>query len=235
MNQVVLITGSTEGIGFATAVEFLNNLDKVVVFSRNPNNIDAAVTKLKKIAPTENIYVTSGDVTKAEDAKRIIHETLARFGKIDILINNAGVGVKKPLEETTDEEIDAIIDTNLKGTIYFIKEVLPEMKLRNKGIILNISSGLGISAMADYGVYTASKFGVVGITESLALELLGTKIKVQVVLPGAVNTSLYRRLNPRNKQNLMSPEFVAKKIIEITENLNKVAEKPKELRIKLFY
>lgn len=236
MNKVVLITGSTSGIGLATAIEFLNNLDKVVIFSRKSENIAFAAEELKRIAPAENIMITQGDVKNPADVNRIVHETLARFGKIDILINNAGVGVRKLLEDTTPEEVDEIIDTNLKGTINFIREVLPEMKLRNKGVILNISSGLGIAAMANYAVYAASKFGVVGITESVALELMGTRVKVQVILPGGVNTALYRRLHPNESvNNLMKPEYVAKKILEISENLTKTAQKPKNLRIELFY
>ncbi len=190
MNRTVVITGSTRGIGLATAVEFLNHGDRVVIFCRHKNHLKKAEEVLSALGGKENVLALSGDVRESNDAKKIILRCLKHFKGIDILVNNAGVAVCKPIEETTEKEWDLIIDTNLKGTFLFLRQVLPVMKSQGKGIIINVSSGLGLEGAANFSAYCASKFGVIGLTRAMADEISQPGIRVYAVLPGMVDTRM---------------------------------------------
>jgi 3-oxoacyl-[acyl-carrier protein] reductase len=218
MNRTVIITGSTRGIGYATAVEFLEHGDRVVIVCRHKGHIDEALDRLSAAGGTENLLGLTGDVRKEKDVAQVVRQTLARFGRIDVLVNNAGIAAYKPLDETTEREWDAIIDTNLKGTFLFLRSVVPVMKKQKKGIIVNISSALGVEGEANFSVYCASKFGVVGLTRALTDEISHPGIKIYAVLPGAVDTTLLAgsefQLDP---SQLMKPEHVARKIFQTAE------------------
>ena len=170
MDRIVIITGSTRGIGYATAAEFLKHGDRVVIFCRHGKHVNEAVETLSSIGKKEQVLGLVGDVRKRKDVERIMDECLERFGRIDILVNNAGVAAYKPMEATTDDEWDRIIDTNLKGTFLFLRRILPVIKQQKTGIIINVSSGLGVEGMAGFSAYCASKFGVVGLTQVAADE-----------------------------------------------------------------
>jgi len=153
-----------------------------------------------------------------KDVKRILSQSLKRFGRVDILINNAGIGAYKPIEKTGEKEWDNIVNTNLKGCFLFIQEVLPIMKRQGRGIIINVSSGLGVEGIANFSAYCASKFGAVGLTQVAADETLGSGIKVYAVLPAAVNTKLISDIGLKmDPSELMAPEYVARRIFEVAE------------------
>ena len=171
MDRIVVVTGSTRGIGFATAAEFLKHGDRVVIFCRHRKHVDEGRETLSSIGKGEQVLGLVGDVRKRKDGERIIEECLEHFGRIDVLVNNAGVAAYKPIEATTDEDWDRIIDTNLKGTFLFLRHVIPVMKKQTTGVIINISSGLGVEGSAGFSAYCASKFGVVGLTQVAADEL----------------------------------------------------------------
>lgn len=216
--RVVLITGSTRGIGLSSAQEFLRNGDQVVVFCRHKEHGSEALRKLKKEANAKNILVTFGDVRDFSDVDRIIRETLEKFGAIDVLINNAGQAVWKPVEETNEKEWDAILETNLKGAYLFARRVIPLMREQGGGTIINISSGLGVRGKKNYSAYCASKFGLVGLTEVLADELEDASLRIYVVLPGSVATKLHLDVHPwENPSDMMTPEHIGKKIFEIAK------------------
>ncbi|MBA4393485.1 MAG: NAD(P)-dependent oxidoreductase [Desulfobacca sp.] len=192
VNRTVLITGSTRGIGLATAAEFLNQGDRVVIFCRHKKHLKEATEYLLTFGEKENVLALVGNVQKARDVKKIVNRCLKHFERIDILINNAGAAAYKPIEETTEKEWDLIIDTNLKGTFLFLRQVIPVMKNQGTGIIINISSGLGIEGATNFSAYCASKFGVIGLTRTLADEIALPGIRVYAVLPGAVDTKLLK-------------------------------------------
>lgn len=134
-------------------------------------------------------------------------------------MNNAGVAVVKPLTETTDEEWNRVIDTNLKGMFFCCREVLPYMILQRSGSIINISSGAGKSGFADLSAYCESKFGVIGLTESLASEVLPYGINVVAICPGAVATQMQKEFisdeeYERRKTKMIQPDDVAKKVLD---------------------
>ncbi len=222
MDRIVMITGSTRGIGFATATEFLKAGDRLAVFCRHGNHVEEAKKGLSSLGNRESILDQVGDVRKASDVKRMVAQCLKRFSRIDILINNAGTGALNPIEKMSEKEWDDVLDTNLKGPFLFMRQVIPIMKRQGKGIIINISSGLGVVGMANLSAYCASKFGVIGLTQVAADETAKSGIKVYAVLPAAVNTQLIKGsgfdLDP---STLMSPEHVAEKIFKLAEGIEK--------------
>jgi 3-oxoacyl-[acyl-carrier protein] reductase len=218
MNRIVVITGSTRGIGFSTASEFLKNGDRVVIFCRHREHVAEAVNQLKAFGAKQNILGLVGDVRRQSNVQRIVGQCLKRFGRIDVLINNAGIAAYKEIEEITEKEWDAILDTNLKGAFLFMREVLPVMKRQVRGVIINVSSLLGVAGEAKFSAYCASKFGMIGLTQSAADETAGSSIRVYAVLPGAVATRLNFDLGLDMKpSDLMSPEYVAGKIFDLAE------------------
>ncbi len=218
MNRIVVVTGSTRGIGYAAAAEFLKHGDRVVVLCRHRSHVDKAVKDLTAAGKGEDILGIAADIRKPKNVERIVDRVLKHFGRIDVLVNNAGVAVYRPIGETTDDDWDRIVDTNLKGTFLFLRQVLPVMRKQRKGVIVNISSGLGVEGMAGFSAYCASKFGVVGLTKAIADEVDVPGIKVYAVLPGAVDTTLVAgsglEIDP---SDLLKPEYLARRIFAVAE------------------
>jgi NAD(P)-dependent dehydrogenase (short-subunit alcohol dehydrogenase family) len=222
MNRIVMITGSSRGIGFFTAAEFLRKGDRVVIFCRHKGHVEEAKSKLLSFGPKENILGLIGDVRKERDVKRIVSRCLKHFGRIDILINNAGTALYKTIEETNEKDWDHVLDTNLKGTFHFMRRVVPIMKKQGKGIVINISSGLGVEGAANFSAYCASKFGVIGLTRAVADETTEWGLRFYAVLPAAVNTQLISHIPlEMAPSELLSPEYVAKRIFQLAEGKKK--------------
>ena len=196
--------------------------DRVVIFSRDKQHVQEAARHLLSPGEKENLLALVGDVRKPKDVKRIVNQTLKHFGRIDVLINNAGVAAYKPIEEMTEEGWDKIIDTNLKGTFLFLNQVVPILKKQGMGTVVNISSGLGVEGMANFSVYCASKFGVVGLTRALADEISDLDIRIYAVLPGAVDTQLLKESDFEiDSSVLLKPDYVARKIYGAAEGKKK--------------
>jgi len=210
-SKTAIITGSTRGIGLATADKLQKEGYNVVIFCRHEEHTQKAKNRL--IAPEKTLALT-GDVRKEKDIENIIKKTIDKWGKIDILINNAGKAIYKPIEETSLGEWEDVMDINAKGTFLFSKKVIPKMKKEGSGKIINISSGLGLSGQANYSAYSMSKFAVVGLTEVLADEL--QEIKSYAVCPGGVATKLHLDIHPwENPDNMMEPEHIAEEIMNL--------------------
>ncbi|MBE0447684.1 MAG: SDR family oxidoreductase [Actinobacteria bacterium] len=221
-SRAVIVTGSTRGIGLATAAEFLRNGDKVTIFCRHQDHVDEAVERLSEITGlsnvSQNILGLFGDVRMSSDVREIVDIALRNFGRIDVLINNAGIAVWKLIEHTTEHEWDNVLDTNLKGSFLFIHEVMPIMKKQGSGVIINVSSGLGAQGQANYSAYSASKFGQIGLTQVVADETRDMDIKVYAILPGGVATKLHLDIHPwEDPSKMMTPEYIAKEIFQIAE------------------
>jgi 3-oxoacyl-[acyl-carrier protein] reductase len=222
MNRIVVITGSTRGIGFSTAAEFLRGGDQVVIFCRHKEHVMKATGQLAGHGKRQSILGLVGDVRRERDVRKIVTRCLKYFGRIDILINNAGIAAYKDIEEITQKEWDDILDTNLKGCFLFMRQVVPFMRKQGKGVIINISSGLGVSGEANFSAYCASKFGVIGLTQSVADETANTGLRIYAVLPGAVNTKLNWDLDlGMAPSELLAPEYVAKRIYGLAEGKRK--------------
>ena len=177
-SKVVLITGASSGIGKAIA-EFLQSKNFTVFgTSRNPG---------KQISEFPLVAL---DVTKPETIQSAVAEVIASAGKIDILINNAGVGITGPIEETPDEEIKKAFDTNLFGPINVIKAVLPEMRKNKGGLIINVTSIAGYMGLPYRGIYSASKGALEITTEAFRMELKDSNIKMTNIAPGDFATNI---------------------------------------------
>jgi 3-oxoacyl-[acyl-carrier protein] reductase len=223
--RTALITGSTRGIGKETALLLLQKGLNVIISSSSQQSVDNVIQEIHDKFPSkkENVLGLKCDVTKQSDIKAFVDVSVKRFGMIDILVNNAGIVYFKNILDTTEEEWDNTIDINLKGVFLFTKEVLPYM-LENKsgGVIVNVSSGAGKSGFANLSAYYASKFGVIGFTESIAKEVDDKNVKVMAICPGGVDTDMIKDIvkegyNLSNK-DLMKPEEVAKKIYDMIFN-----------------
>ncbi len=223
--RTAIITGSTRGIGKETALLLLQKGLNVIISSRSQDNVENIIEEILDKFPSkkENILGLKCDVSKHSEVKTLVNVSVKRFGSIDILVNNAGIVYYKSIINTTEEEWNKTIDTNLKGSFLFIKELLPYM-IENKsgGIIINVSSGAGKSGFPNLSAYCASKFGIIGLTEGVAQEVANNNVKVIAICPGGVDTKMIKDIVkagyiPSNK-DLMKAQEVAKKIYDMIFN-----------------
>ena len=176
MNSTILITGCSSGFGKATASLFLARGWNVIATMRSP--------KPDLFEESERLLVTALDVTKPASISDAIDQGIARFGKIDVLVNNAGIGLFSALEATPDEVIRQVFETNTFGVMSANREIIPHMRERGTGTIINVTSSVGIAPMPLVAAYTASKYAIEGFSESLAYELSQFGIRVKIVQPG---------------------------------------------------
>ena len=210
--KVAVVTGGSRGIGFATAEALLTEGASVVISGSSGNHLDAAVKRLASHAG--RVSAVQADVRSYEDVKTLMATAVKEFGGLDILINNAGVGVFKPVAETTVEEWHRVLDTNLSGVFYCCHAALPYMKQRSGGWIINISSLASKNAFVNGGVYCASKSALNAFSETLMQEVRYDGIRVAYVLPGSVNTGFGGLSNTKSEWALM-PEDVALAVVDL--------------------
>lgn len=208
-NKTIIVTGSGRGIGEFIAKRLGREGANIVVTGRMKENIEKVSREIND-AGGRAIFVR-GDITKEADVKNVINKAIREFGKVDVLVNNAGVGIRKCLWETTVEEFEEVMDVNAKGVFLYMKNIIPEME-KHGGLIINISSGAGRTGIATLGAYCASKFAVIGLTESAAAEV--ESIKIVALCPASVDTGMFKRLFPDEEADL-KPEEVAEKVADI--------------------
>lgn len=208
--QTALVTGGNKGIGRAICFALAKEGANIVIAARNERESRETLDRLKGMG--SKAFAVQVDVRSEEDVRRLISTIIDRCGRLDILINNAGVAYKKRLEETTLDEYDNTMDTNLKGVFLCTKYAIPYIRRSKNGKIINISSVGGLHGIPEFSVYSASKFGINGITEAIASELEG-QIKVYSVCPGAVDTDMYRSFFKNIPP--LDPEDIAQKVLEL--------------------
>ncbi|MBA3711378.1 MAG: SDR family NAD(P)-dependent oxidoreductase [Pyrinomonadaceae bacterium] len=186
--KVWFITGSSTGFGRELAEEVLAQGYKVVATARKPETLSALVKKYPQTARVARL-----DVTNKDEAHRAIEEAVEEFGRIDVLVNNAGYGLMGALEEPTDEQIRQQFETNIFGALNVMRAVLPQMRKQQSGHILNISSVGGFIAFPATGYYSASKFALEALSQALAGEAAHHGIRVTIVQPGAFRTDFNGR------------------------------------------
>ena len=198
--KVAIVTGAASGIGLGVAQLFIKEGSKVVFSDINKSGKAAADAAGKKA-----LFIEC-NISNAESVKNLVAKTLEAFGTIDILINNAGILYQKPISETSDEEWDAVINTNLKGPFLLTREVLPIFEKQGKGKIVNMASIAGIIGYENLSAYCASKGGIIAMTRSLALEFAPKNINVNCICPGAIMTGMTKVIEENEtmlKQTLM--------------------------------
>lgn len=182
--KVWFITGTSSGFGRALAEEVLANGDRVVATARKPEVLQDLVDKFPETARAVKL-----DVTDTVDAKNSVREAVAEFGRIDVLVNNAGYALVGAIEETSDEQIRQQFDTNVFGVLNVTREALPVFREQKSGHIVNIGSVVGFAATPLLGIYSATKFALEGLSEALAGELATYGIKTTLVEPGPFSTN----------------------------------------------
>jgi 3-oxoacyl-[acyl-carrier protein] reductase len=199
------------GIGLAIAKELAKEGCNIVINSRTRKDVQKVAKEIKKMG-IEALPIAA-DVSNPAEVRQMIKETIKTFGRIDILVNNAGVIVYKDFKDTNQQEIDYVADINLKGTLICTSAVLPIMIKQRYGRIINISSGAGKTGIPGMAVYSATKFAVIGFTESIADELKNHGIKVYAVCPGGVDTRMYT--STFGEIPSLKPHHIAKKILPL--------------------
>ncbi|MGH9973892.1 MAG: SDR family NAD(P)-dependent oxidoreductase [Nitrososphaeraceae archaeon] len=213
--NTALVTGGGRGIGKETAILLSKKGLNVIICSRTQKEIDSAVKEIKSLGNGQ-IIGRKCDVSVYSEVNTLVKEALEIYGRIDVLINNAGITYVKKLIDTTEEQWDQTLDINLKGAFLFCKAIVPHMIENNCGVIINVSSGAGKVGFEDISAYCASKFGMIGLTESLAREVANYNIRVMTICPGEVATKMQEDVDARyyelNKHKMLHPRTVAEKI-----------------------
>jgi short-subunit dehydrogenase len=237
-DAVVVITGASSGIGRALAVAFAQRGARLVLNARRAELLEAL---RKEIAPyASQVHLVPGDLTDPAVQQTLVSETLARFGKISILVNNAGLVLTGPLELNDPTRIDALLDLNLKALIQLTRLAIPHITTRGRGIVVNIASVAGRAPAPGYAVYAASKYGVMGFTDALRMELFGTGVQVVGVALGYVRTDMNPPEMIRHMKdvglNTMEAEEAADQIIHgllVGKNELLIADIPTQLVVQI--
>ena len=184
-----IVTGSSRGIGACIARRFgREGADVAVIGHRQRERADAVVAEIEAAGGRAAAFVA--DIATVAECERLAREVIAAFGTVDILVNNAGIYVSQPIEEATEEAWDAQHAVNLKGAFFMTKAVVPAMKAKGAGKIINISSIAGTGGFPDSSAYCASKGGLTNLTRALCLELAGAGINVNTLSPGNIATDI---------------------------------------------
>lgn len=203
MNKVALITGASRGIGKQIAITLAKEGYDIIVNYRTENEDLANLKKEIEGFKVECLTV-QGDVSNYEDCERITNEAINKFGKVDVLVNNAGITKDMLLLRMKQEDFKQVIDVNLIGTFNITKNISQYMMKARTGRIINISSVVGISGNAGQANYAASKAGIIGFTKSLAKELAGRNILVNAVAPGFISTDMTSVLKEDTKNIIVN-------------------------------
>lgn len=216
--KVAVVTGVTKGIGMAIASIFAQKGFNIVGIARNQKDLDEVLGKLQQSFGVACLGLTV-DVSRGQEVDQILPKTLEKFNRVDVLVNNAAVGKFDYLINSSEEDWDNMIDINLKGVYLCSKAILGQMIKQRRGVIINISSVCGLGGVSRYGIYCASKFGVIGLTETLAKELKEHDITVSAVCPSIVDTGFASGANQNytDSNNMLKPETVAQLVFDLTK------------------
>lgn len=191
-DKVTVITGGSRGIGFAAVEKFLQEGATVILTASTQASADRAVARLKEKNPQAPVTGISPDLSSLESVREAFKKIIGEYGRVDILINNAGVSESTPFTEYTSEIFDRVMDLNVKGVFHATRAAVEHMAERGKGVILSTSSMVSITGQPSGLAYPASKFAVNGMTVSLARELGPKGIRVNAVAPGIVETDMMK-------------------------------------------
>ena len=193
--KVAVVTGGTRGIGYAVVRKYLEAGASVALFGSRQCTADAALERITSESPGANVMALSPDLTDSASVEGAFGEVVKRFGRIDILVNNAGISQSLPLNEYSDEEMDKILDLNLKAVFVCCRAAARLMEASGVGVILNTSSVVSLYGQPSGCLYPTTKFAVNGLTKSLSRELAPRGIRVNAVAPGVTRTDMVANLS----------------------------------------
>ena len=203
-DKVTLITGASQGLGRALALAFAKEGARVVVNARSDESVRPVAGEVEGAGA--EVLAVAADVSREAEVERLVRETVERFGRIDVLVNNAGLlGPRVGVEDYPEDEWRRVIDANLTGPYLVSKAAIPHMA--EGGSIINVVSGVSVEGRAQWGAYSVSKFGVEGLTQILASELAERGIRVNAVDPGGMRTDMRAAAYPEeDPQTRITPE-----------------------------
>ncbi|HEX6226959.1 MAG TPA: SDR family oxidoreductase [Chryseolinea sp.] len=211
-NKIVLITGGSKGIGFGIAEALIREGAKVAVTSRSQKAADEAASRLNGMGNGEALGIAA-DVRDSRAQQKAVDVVVKQWGKLDVMIANAGLGHFGNIETLTEDQWNETIDTNLTGVFYSIKASLPELK-KSKGYIITMASLAGTNFFAGASAYNASKFGLVGFTQAAMLDLRSHGIKVTTIMPGSVATEFSS--DPKGDESWkIQPEDIGQMVVDL--------------------
>ncbi len=220
-DKVVIVTGASTGIGNAIAREFARNGSRVMLAARSAEKLASLETELRKKGLEASCCVT--DVTREEDCRRLIETTVAKYGTVHILVNNAGISMRAMFSDVDLSVLKRLMDVNFWGTVYCTKYALPYL-LENKGSIVGVSSVAGFHGLPGRTGYSASKFAMHGFLETIRIENLKEKLHVMIIAPGFTASEVRKHAltangteqgtSPREEGSMMTPEHVARWVLK---------------------
>jgi NAD(P)-dependent dehydrogenase (short-subunit alcohol dehydrogenase family) len=210
-NKIVLVTGAATGVGEAAALAFAREgCDLVLATRKNADGLKATADKIKAMG--RKVITVMADVSRREDVERLCQTALKEMGRVDILMNNAGVALIAEFTDTTLEDWEKIMGVNFWGPVYTIHYLLPHMIERKSGHIVNVSSAAGLNAPPAASAYSASKFGLVGLTEVLRTEVERFGIGVTAVCPSVIRTNIFDATQVKGfKKEVAQPPAIFRK------------------------
>ena len=206
-DKVAVVTGAGRGIGKAIALALAGEGAYVMVLSRTASEIEEVAAKIRELG--RQGYSWKADVQEEVQIREVIHKIIDQCGRIDILVNNAGVVHVQPLVETSTEVWNKTLSTDLTGAFLVTKYVLPQMIRRKSGCIINIASEAGLKGFSNFSAYCAAKFGLIGLTQSLAKEVEPYHISVNAICPALVGTKMAREVKSVKEWKLLQPKDIA--------------------------
>ena len=199
--KTVFVTGGSRGIGKEVALKFAENgYDVILNYVSDKTNVDGLTKELKEKGAES--LILKADVSNAEQVEDVVKQAIEKFGKIDVLVNNAGITKDNLLMRMSEEEFDKVLEINLKGTFIVTKAVTKYMMKKRQGAIINLSSVVGVAGNAGQCNYSASKAGIIGFTKSVAKELASRNIRANAVAPGFIATDMTDVLPEAVKENI---------------------------------
>jgi 3-oxoacyl-[acyl-carrier protein] reductase len=227
--KTALVTGGSRGIGLAIAQAMLVEGMHVAITGRNPEHLSRAAGVLEGVVP-ESIETIRADMCRSEDVEAAVARTVERFGGLDVLVNNAGIGVFGTVADMTLEQWREVVDTNLTGVFYACHAAIPQFRRRGGGTIVNISSLAGSHPFANAAAYCASKAGLNAFSEALMQELRYEDIRVSCVMPGSVATDFSSGGSGKGGDWKTSPEDVAEVVLSVLRQNRRSLSSRIELR-----
>ena len=212
-NKTAIVTGGSRGIGRGVVEALLREGWRVSFCSRSQSSVEEALSELASHG--DAVAGRAVDVRSQEAVDAFVKQVLDREGRIDCLVNNAGLGIFGSVDELTGEQWREVIETNLSGAFYFLHAVAPAMKRQGSGWIFNIASLAGKNPFAGGAAYNASKFGMIGLSEAAMLDLRPHGIRVAAILPGSVDTGFSQRSGNKDGSWKLKPEDIAAMILHL--------------------
>ncbi|MDH4136045.1 MAG: SDR family oxidoreductase [Anaerolineae bacterium] len=212
--KVAIVTGAGRGIGRSIALTLARNGARGSLAARTEAELQAVQSEIESFGGQAASFPT--DVSREAEVISLVRNTVERFGRLDILINNAGIGIFGPLVETTTEQWDRIMAINARGPFLLCREAIPYLKKQEQAFIINIASVVGVKGYVNQAAYSASKHAVMGMTKALAKEVQGDGIRVHAICPGGVDTQLLSQARPDlDRSVLMQPEELADIVLSL--------------------